>query len=77
MSWRINMEAKNVTPQERKITPQERWQAKVGVISKAYKLKKDLVDEFTRACEKAGISQAKQISKMMKEFIDSVDESKN
>ena len=49
----------------------ERYQKKVGLISKSYKLKKTLTEEFTDACQKAGISQATQISKMMQEFIDS------
>ena len=29
-----------------------------------------VADEFKEACEKAGVSQAAQISKMMREFID-------
>lgn len=50
-------------------TPQARWQAKAGLISKSYKLQKDLVDDFARACEKAGTTQAKQLSKMMESFV--------
>ena len=48
----------------------DKWQKKVGIISKSFKLKKELTDEFKEACEKAGVSQAAQISKMMREFID-------
>ena len=48
----------------------DKWQKKVGIISQACKLKKELTDEFKEACEKAGVSQAAQISKMMREFID-------
>ena len=48
----------------------DKWQKKVGIISKSFKLKKELTDEFKAACEKAGVSQASQISKMMREFID-------
>ena len=48
----------------------DKWQKKVGIISKSFKLKKELTDEFKEACEKAGGSQAAQISKMMREFID-------
>ena len=50
----------------------EKYQNKVGLVSKSYKLKKDLVEQFAKACEIAGISQAGQISKMMIEFIESV-----
>ena len=48
----------------------DKWQKKVGIISKSFKLKKELTDEYKEACEKAGVSQASQISKMMREFID-------
>ena len=48
----------------------DKWQKKVGIISKSFKLKKELTDELKEACEKAGVSQAAQISKMMREFID-------
>lgn len=51
----------------------EKYHAKVGLISKSYKLKRELADEFAAACEKAGVSQASQISKMMREFIEQVN----
>ena len=56
--------------EEKKIRPQDKWNAKAGLISKSYKLKKDLVDQFTEACEKAGVSQASQLTKMMRYFIE-------
>lgn len=56
--------------EEKKIRPQDKWNAKVGLISKSYKLKRELVDQFAEACEKAGVSQAGQLTKMMKAFID-------
>ena len=49
--------------------PQDRWNEKAGLISKSYKLKKELTEEFAEACESAGVSQAGQISKMMRAFI--------
>lgn len=39
-----------------------------------YKLDKDLGEDFKVACEKVGVSQSKQLTKMMKNFIDSVSE---
>lgn len=48
----------------------ERYQKKAGYVSKTYKLKKDIVDEFAAACDSAGVSQASQLTKMMREFID-------
>ena len=46
-----------------------KYEAKTGWISKTYKLKKDVVEEFATACECAGVSQAGQLMKMMNEFI--------
>jgi hypothetical protein len=56
--------------EEKKIRPQDKWNAKAGLISKSYKLKRDLVEAFADACEKAGVSQAGQLSMMMREFIE-------
>ena len=48
----------------------QKYHQKIGLISKSYKLKQELVERFAAACEKAGVSQAAQITKMMQEFID-------
>ena len=48
----------------------KKYQEKVGYISKSYKIKKDLAEEFAEACKKNGISQAQQISKMMRDYIE-------
>ena len=48
----------------------EKYQKKAGWIAKSFKLKKDLVEQFADACEKAGVSQAGRISEMMKAFIE-------
>ncbi len=56
--------------EERKVRPQDKWNAKAGLVSKSYKLKRELVDQFAEACTKAGVSQASQLSKMMKDFIE-------
>lgn len=48
----------------------KKYEQKAGWVSKSYKLKRDLVEQFAEACGKAGVSQAGQISKMMKEFIE-------
>ena len=48
----------------------EKYQKKAGCVTKSYKLKKETVEAFALACEKAGVSQAGQLTKMMKEFIE-------
>lgn len=50
----------------------KKYEAKAGWLSKSYKLKRELVDEFASACEKVGTSQAAQLSLMMKQFIEEV-----
>jgi len=45
---------------------------KVGLISKSYKLRKNLVEDFARACEETGVSQAGKLSEMMQKYVDDV-----
>ena len=49
-----------------------KYEAKIGLISKSYKLKREVVEAFAEACNKAGVSQASQLTKMMTEFIEAV-----
>lgn len=46
-----------------------KYQKKVGLISKSYKIKKNLADEFKEVCDKKGVGQAETISKLMQQFI--------
>ncbi|MBP3490098.1 MAG: hypothetical protein J6K53_17160 [Roseburia sp.] len=57
--------------------PQDRWNERAGLISKSYKLKRNLTEEFAAACDIAGVSQAGQISKMMRAFIDEINNREN
>lgn len=47
-----------------------KYEKKAGWVSKSYKLKREVVEQFAEACEKAGVSQAAQLTKMMNEFIE-------
>lgn len=38
-------------------------------MSKTYKLKKELVEQFAESCDAVGVSQSAQLSKMMEDFI--------
>lgn len=58
--------------EEKKVRPQDRWNAKAGLISKSYKLKKEVVEQFAEACERAGVSQAGQLTIMMLDFINNM-----
>ncbi len=48
----------------------DKYQKKAGYITKSFKLKKDITDKFIEACDAAGVSQASQITSMMKTFIE-------
>ena len=61
-------------PASKQTLRNQRYQDKAGWISKSYKLKRELVEGFAEACERAGVSQAGQLSKMMNEFIKNVNE---
>lgn len=54
---------------EEKKRPQDRWNEKNNYIAKSFKMRKELADEFKKACDAAGVSQSGQIVKMMTEFI--------
>ena len=48
----------------------QKYQQKIGLIAKSYKIKKTLADEFAEACAAAGVGQAAKISELMRQFID-------
>lgn len=50
----------------------KKYEKKAGFMSKSYKLRKEIVEQFAEACEEAGVSQASQLSTMMKQFIEEV-----
>lgn len=60
--------------EEKKCRPQDKWDEKAGVISKTYKVNKEIAGEFQSACKKSGVAMGTQLTKMMKEFIEQVNE---
>lgn len=58
----------------KKIRPQDKWDAKAGVISKTYKVNKEVARQFQIACKKAGVAMGTQLTKMMGGFIEQVNE---
>lgn len=49
----------------------DRYQKKAGWMTKGFKLKREFVEEYEKACELAGVNQTAQIRKLMQDFIDS------
>lgn len=47
----------------------EKYQKKAGYMTKGFKLKRDLVEQFEGACDRAGRSQAEVIRGFMEKFV--------
>lgn len=45
-----------------------KYQEKVGLMSKTYKLQKNIVDEFSETCKRMGVSQSGTLMHFMQEF---------
>ena len=56
--------------EEKKKRRQDKWNEEHGLVSRSYKLQKEIADEFKATCEKVGVSQKKQLETMMKKFIE-------
>lgn len=50
----------------------EKYQKKAGYMTKGFKIKREIAEQFEEACQKAEVSQAGQITKLMQEFIEQV-----
>lgn len=50
----------------------EKYQKKAGYMTKGFKIKREIAEQFEEAGQKAGVSQAGQITKLMQEFIEQV-----
>ncbi|MGN0194613.1 MAG: chemotaxis protein [Pseudoramibacter sp.] len=58
---------------EAQLKANKKYETANGIISKSFKIKKTLADDFKAACKKAGTSQSKAISKLIQDFIDDVN----
>lgn len=47
----------------------QKYQQKVGLIAKSFKLKKELADQFKEACDRKGEAQAVVIARFMEQYI--------
>lgn len=54
-----------------------KYQQKVGLVAKSYKIKKDLADRFKEACDKNGEAQAVVITRFMEQYIKETEGSKS
>lgn len=60
--------------EESKANPQTKasakWNKKAGYVAKTYKLKAEDVEAFAFTCERMGVSQASQLTRMMRDFVE-------
>ncbi len=54
----------------------EKYQKKAGYMVKSFKVKREVVEKFERACIEKGISQAAWLTNEMNKFIEEVEASK-
>ena len=47
----------------------EKWQKSAGYMVKSFKLKREIVEQFEKACAEQNVSQASVITKFMQEFV--------
>ncbi len=55
-----------------KTRAQDKWDAKAGMISKSYKVKKTSAERFATACKERGVSMGIKLSELMEMFVDGV-----
>ena len=48
----------------------DKYQKKIGLIAKSFKIRRSLADDFKKACEERGEGQAAVISRLMQNYID-------
>lgn len=51
----------------------KKYSEKAGWVSKSYKLRREVVEAYAEACKAAGVSAAGQLTKMMEQFIEEVN----
>lgn len=56
--------------EEKKSRPQDRWDAKAGMVPKTYKVKKDAAEAFAAACSERGVSMGVKLSELMMEYVE-------
>lgn len=62
--------------EEKRKRPQDKWDEKAGLVPKTYKVNKEVEEEFRQACKEAGIAMGTQLTKLMKQFIEEVNNGK-
>ncbi|MCD8124262.1 MAG: hypothetical protein LUE23_04385 [Lachnospiraceae bacterium] len=59
-----------MSEQEKKARPQDKWDAKAGLVSKTFKVDKKTAEEYQATCRRLGVAMGTELTRMMREFID-------
>ena len=59
--------------EEKKQRPQDKWDEKAGLVPKTYKINKEVAEEFKEACKESGVAMGTQLTKLMKQFVEEVN----
>ncbi|MDO5346302.1 MAG: hypothetical protein Q4E91_11240 [Lachnospiraceae bacterium] len=51
--------------EEKKIRPQDKWDAKAGMVPKTYKVKKEAAEAFAETCKAQGVAVGIKLSELM------------
>ena len=55
--------------EDKKIRPQDRWDAKAGMSAKTYKVKTEVADRLKALCNDKGIAIGIKLTELMQQFI--------
>ena len=56
--------------EEKKSRPQNKWDAKAGMVPKTYKVKKTATEEFAALCKQQGIAVGVKLLELMAEYVE-------
>ena len=51
--------------EEKKASPQDKWDARAGMVPKTYKVKKEAAETFAAKCKEQGVSIGIKLSELM------------
>lgn len=56
--------------EDKKVRPQDKWDAKAGMTAKTYKVKEEVADRFKEVCKEKGLAVGIKLTELMQKFID-------
>lgn len=56
--------------EEKKARPQDKWDAKAGMVPKTYKVKKEAAEAFAAMCKTQGVSVGIKLSELMSAYVE-------